>query len=194
MNPFLLLISLMGALLLSACSPSSSENQPSATSDIIPASPVEDLTLSKTVQTLTSRDNKIKIIIQNGHFTDISNQRSQFPENVTPQELTLLQHDPQSNITLYTSALGAPQTDAKTYFLNLKEALQSAEGLDHVRVGMATDNRMNYQFSQINAQGSKLTENCIAIHEAQLYNICASSTTASNTELAAVLTDVNLIK
>lgn len=58
--------------------------------------------------------------------------------------LTLLERDSASGITVYAANLGAAKSDAKTYFANLKSALNSAEGLADVQVGAATDNRMNY--------------------------------------------------
>ena len=52
--------------------------------------------------------------------------------------MTLLQYDGMLGITLYADNLGPAQTDAKTYFANLKNELQSAEGLTDVQVGIAT--------------------------------------------------------
>lgn len=147
-----------------------------------------------TVQTLNSTDGKIRIVIENGRFADVIRDKSLHPDGMAADELTLLQHDASSDITLYAGNLGRAKTDARTYFAGLKEMLQSAKDLDNMRVGIATDNRMNYQFSQATQEGGTLFENCIAIHEGNVYTVCASSTTASAARLAAVLKDVNLIQ
>ena len=146
-----------------------------------------------TVQTLISKDNKIKIVVANGRFSDVSPDADSLPESVSAEEMTLLQYDAMLGITLYADNLGPAQTDAKTYFANLKNKLQSADVLSDVQVGSATDNRMNYRFSQTTADGT-LNENCIAIHETNLYNVCANSNTASQEELASVLKEVSLIR
>lgn len=145
-----------------------------------------------TVQTLSSKDGKIRIAIENGRFADVIQNKSLHPDGISADELTLLQHDASSDITIYAGNLGKAQTDAQTYFAHLKETLQSAKGTDNMRVGAATDNRMNYQFSQAARDGGTLSENCIAIHESNVYTVCASSTTASAAQLAVVLKDVNL--
>lgn len=146
------------------------------------------------VQTLDSSDGKIRILIQGSSFEDISKDTDALPANVNPDELTLLQRDNQHGITLYAVNLGAAKTDAASYFANLKSALGAAEGLEDAQSGVATANRMNYRFAQTDAAGNVLRENCIAIHEANIYNVCANSSTASQEELAAVLKDVNLTK
>lgn len=149
---------------------------------------------AETVQTLDSSDGKIRILIQGSRFEDSSKDASALLSDVNADELTLLQRDNEHGITLYVVNLGAAKTDAASYFTNLKNALSTAEGLEGVQSGVATANRMNYRFAQTDADGNVLHENCIAIHEANIYNVCASSDSASQEELAAVLKDVNLVK
>lgn len=144
------------------------------------------------VQTLTGRDGKISIVIQGSRFEDASNS-GELPEGISADELVLLQRDSSRDITLYIANLGAPKTDAPAYFANLKAALNADKSLSDVQTGAATDTRMNYRFAQ-NGGGATLRENCIAIYETGLYNVCASSATASQDELAAVLKEVNLAK
>lgn len=143
-------------------------------------------------QILISHDNKITLNIADGHFTDIITQQSEHPEGIEANELTLLQYDKTRDITLYTTNLGNTKTDAKIYFDNLSTALKSEKNLKNVQIGIATDNRMNYRFSQNDAQGRLLNENCISIHESKLYNICASSHTASQETLSSVLQDFSI--
>ena len=178
---------------LTACGKTDAPHTPPATASSAAVAEDAPAPAENTVQTLISKDNKINIVVANGHFSDVSPDAGSLPENVSAEEMTLLQYDGMLGITLYADNLGPAQTDAKTYFANLKNELQSAEGLTDVQVGIATDNRMNYRFSQTTA-GGILNENCIAIHETNLYNVCANSNTASQEELASVLKEVSLIK
>ena len=163
---------------LTACGKTDAPHTPPATASSAAVAEDAPASAENTVQTLIS---------------DVSPDAGSLPENVSAEEMTLLQYDGMLGITLYADNLGPAQTDAKTYFANLKNELQSAEGLTDVQVGIATDNRMNYRFSQTTA-GGILNENCIAIHETNLYNVCANSNTASQEELASVLKEVSLIK
>lgn len=150
--------------------------------------------VEKQLQTLTGKDGKVSVVIQGSSFEDASQDPNALPEGITAEELTLLQRDNNSDITLYVVNLGTPKTDAKSYFSNLKAALESTQGLTEVQVGAATDTRMNYRFAQDDKQGNLLRESCISIYETNLYNVCASSPTASAESLAAVLKEVNLVK
>ncbi|MDO5070082.1 MAG: cytochrome C [Neisseria zoodegmatis] len=150
--------------------------------------------VEKQLQTLTGKDGKVSVVIQGSSFEDASQDPNALPEGITAEELTLLQRDNNSDITLYVVNLGTPKTDAKSYFSNLKTALESTQGLTEVQVGAATDTRMNYRFAQDDKQGNLLRESCISIYETNLYNVCASSPTASAESLAAVLKEVNLVK
>ncbi|WP_416190007.1 cytochrome C [Neisseria sp. CCUG17229] len=191
------LLSILVLLLLSACNKVSETPAPAAASEpMASATSAASVPMVKenTVQELNSKDSKIRIMIENTQFTDVIDDQNLHPEGISADELTLLQRDNTSGITLYTANLGKAKTDAKAYFTHLKETLQSAKGMDNMRVGIATDNRMNYRFSQPTEDGNTLSENCIAIHETNIYTVCASSTTASTEQLAFVLKDVNLIK
>ena len=102
----------------------------------------------------------------------------------------MLQHDPEARITIYAANNGPVQTDAKAYFTELQNALQSDE-TQNVRVGIATDNRMNYQTDREDRQG-KFNQYCIAIHEANIYTVCAYSHHAGQKELSEVLKELSL--
>ncbi|PSJ80984.1 cytochrome C [Neisseria iguanae] len=189
---FLLPISVL--LMLSACNKISEAPAQTAASTPAASSASAPVEKENTIQELNSKDSKIRIMIQNAQFTDIIEDKNLHPEGISSDELTLLQRDNTSGITLYAANLGKAKTDAKAYFTHLKETLQSAKGMDNMRVGIATDNRMNYRFSQATENGSTLSENCIAIHETNIYTVCASSTTAPTEQLAVVLKDISLIK
>jgi hypothetical protein len=145
---------------------------------------------SDTIQTLTSMDGKISISVHNSHFSDIIADSARHPKNVPASSLILLQHDPEARITIYAANNGPAQTDAKTYFAELKTALQSDE-TQNVRVGIATDNRMNYQTDREDRQGT-FNQYCIAIHEANIYTVCAYSHHAGQKELSEVLKELSL--
>lgn len=181
---------LICGLVLAACQPDAPPE--TAVSAVSPASEAAPQTDEKnTVQSFESSDGRIKIVVQSGTFADIRNQTDGFPDGLSEREITLLIRDEASNTTIYAANLGKAQTDAKTYFGNLKQSVESAAGLQDVRVGMATDNRMNYRFVQRLPDG-ELTESCIAIHETDLFSVCANSRTASAEELSRLLADVNL--
>lgn len=141
-------------------------------------------------QVLTSRDNAISLSVK-GNFQDQSSNADLLPEGSSAENITLLQQDAVSDITAYVENLGKPKKSAKEYYANLKQQLEKATGLTDVKIGIATENRMDYSFTQENG----LKENCIAIYSPEsLYNVCASSSTASDDQLAAVLKDVKLVK
>ena len=173
---------------LTAC-----KQQPAATS-VAPASATSSAA-TDSEQVLESNDKKIRITIANGHFVSAGEQADLHPDNIPAEDLTLLQHDANQNITLYTTHLGKPKATAEIYFENLKTTLENTAGLTDVAVGAATENRMSYQFTQTASDGSLLHENCIAIYETEnLYNVCANSSTASHEDLMAVLKGVALVQ
>lgn len=185
----------MASIGLAACSQQAETSVPADSSAEAPSSSAAVSTpAADAVQTLTSSDGKISIVVQGSQFEDAIQDGAAHPEGITAEELTMMQHDESSNISLYIVNLGTPHTDAKNYFNNLKNALKTAEGLSEVQTGVATENRMNYRFAQNDSQGNLLRENCISIYETNLYNVCASSNTASQDELAAILKEVNLVK
>ena len=171
------ILSATAALLhLAACGPDQGDAVPKAASD--------------TVQTLTSKDGKISISVHNSHFTDIIADSARHPKNVPASSLILFQHDPEARITIYAANNGPAQTDAKAYFTELQNVLQSDE-TQNVRVGIATDNRMNYQTDREDRQGT-FNQYCIAIHEANIYTVCAYSHHAGQKDLSVVLKEVSL--
>lgn len=186
---------IMASIGLAACSQQAETSVPADSSAEAPSSSAAvSAPAADAVQTLTSSDGKISIVVQGSQFEDAIQDGAARPEGITAEELTMMQHDENSNISLYIVNLGTPRTDAKNYFNNLKNALKTAEGLSEVQTGVATENRMNYRFAQNDSQGNLLRENCISIYETNLYNVCASSNTASQDELAAILKEVNLVK
>ncbi|MFC3874473.1 cytochrome C [Neisseria musculi] len=186
MKPYAFALAAAALLGLCACGQKAETSVPADSAQVSAASDAD------AVQTLTGSDGKISIVIQGSHFADASG--GDLPNGVDTGELTLLQRDESSGITIYVANLGTPKTDAATYFANLKAALHADKSLSQVQTGAATDTRMNYRFTQ-NSADTQLHENCIAIYEtAALYNVCALSNTAGREDLAAVLKEVNLTK
>ena len=160
------------------------------------ASAITDAAASaNAVQTLTSSDSKISISIQGSQFADAMQNKDLLPDGLAATDLTLLQHDPASEITVYVANLGKPQSPAADYFNKLKTALEQDKSLSNVEAGVATENRMSYRFSQKDKEDNTLNENCLAVYEADnIYNICANSYSASSEQLNEVLKDVKLVK
>lgn len=170
-------------LLLAACS------QPAETS-VAPASAASAEQSASAVQSLSSRDGMLTVRTV-GAFADQSGNRELLPDGMAVEDIMLLQQDTQSGITLYAAALGAPKQEAQAYFANLKADLESLSDISELKIGAATQNRMDYSLRY----GEDFNETCIAIHTAeQLYNVCANGKGVPTAQLTAVLKDVRLNK
>ena len=177
-------------LALAACETKVSNPQAeAAASSAAPAAEAAAPPAEAAPQTLTSRDNAVSVSVS-GNFQDQSGNAALLPEGATAEEVTLLQRDDDADITLSVTDLGKPAKSAKDYYAGLKSALE-AGGLANLKVGAATENRMDYSFSYPDGGG----ENCIAIyHPENLYTVCAASATAAAPQLADTLKDVKLLK
>lgn len=195
MDMKLLVYMVAAAIGLAACDsqPATSvtpDSVTSAASNVPTNDSASNASISNEAQVLTSRDNAISLSVK-GNFQDQSGNTDLLPEGSNAANITLLQQDINSDIIAYVENLGKPKKSAQEYYANLKQQLEKATGLSDVKMGIATENRMDYSFTQENG----LKENCIAIYSPDsLYNVCASSSTASNNQLAAVLKDVKLVK
>lgn len=180
-------------LLLSACNGQSETSvSPEAASSA--ASAINDAASvpQSAVQTLTSKDGKLSIIIENSSFADISKEARQLPPGVNTADLTLMQHDDAQNITLYATNLGKPQKAANEYFANLKKHIEADKSLKDVKIGVSTENRMDYHYSQTSGDET-LNETCVSVYSAEgLYNICAYSPSATSQQLDSVLKNIKL--
>lgn len=194
MNKLLLTLTAVAAIGLAACEQKGTTSVAASTSSA--ASAITDAAASaNAVQTLTSSDSKISLSIQGSQFADAMQNKDLLPDGLAATDLTLLQHDPASEITVYVANLGKPQSPAADYFNKLKTALEQDKSLSNVEAGVATENRMSYRFSQKDKEDNTLNENCLAVYEADnIYNICANSYSASSEQLNEVLKDVKLVK
>lgn len=194
MNKLLLTLTAVTAIGLAACEQKGTTSVADSTSSA--ASAITDAAASaNTVQTLSSSDGKISISVQGSQFADAMQNKDLLPAGLTAADLTLLQNDPATDITVYVANLGKPQSPAADYFKNLKTALEQDSSLSDVQAGVATENRMSYRFQQKDKEDNILNENCLAVYEASnIYNICANSYTASPEQLNDVLKDVKLVE
>ena len=194
MNKLLLTLTAVASIGLAACEQKGTTSVAASTSSA--ASAITDAAASaNAVQTLTSSDSKISLSIQGSQFADAMQNKDLLPDGLAATDLTLLQHDPASEITVYVANLGKPQSPAADYFNKLKTALEQDKSLSNVEAGVATENRMSYRFSQKDKEDNTLNENCLAVYEADnIYNICANSYSASSEQLNEVLKDVKLVK
>lgn len=142
-------------------------------------------------QTLTSKDTKISIVVD-GDFADVLDSAADWVDPAQLNNLTLLQHDDSSNITLAVNNLGTLKIKPDEYFKNLADSLEHNSSISNIKAGVATVNRMNYRFSH-QQNGTLLNESCVAlIVDNNLYSVCASSESADYNALAGTLKTINV--
>ncbi len=147
--------------------------------------------VATSTQTLTSKDDQLSIVVD-GDFTDVMDSAPEWVDQAQIENLTLLQHDNGSNITLAVNNLGAIKIKADEYFKNLADSLKNNKDISNVKVGIATENRMNYRFSH-QQNGTLLHESCVAlVGSNNLYSVCASSDSAGDDALGATLKTINV--
>ena len=146
---------------------------------------------SSATQTLTSKDTKISIVVD-GDFADVLDSAADWVDPAQLNNLTLLQHDDSSNITLAVNNIGTLKIKPDEYFKNLADSLEHNSSISNIKVGVATVNRMNYRFSH-QQNGTLLNESCVAlIVDNNLYSVCASSESADYSALAGTLKTINV--
>lgn len=174
---------LLSTLLLVAC------DKPAETSVVNASEASASATAPAQMQTLSSKDGALEIRTK-GSFQDQSNNEALLPEGFTADEISLLQQDENSGIVVYAVNLGEPKQAAREYFAQLKQRLE-AEPFSQLSVGAATENRMDYAFTQDNG----ISEHCVAIYTNKaLYNVCANSTQADAKQIADTLNDIKLLQ
>lgn len=187
------LFALTAALFLSACDQKSETSvSPETTSSAASAIAEAASAPENVVQTLTSKDGKIHINIENSTFADASKDTALLPPNTAPADVVMLQRDETQDIILYATHLGKPKRKAGEYFAKLKQNIEADASLKDVRIGTATENRMDYHFTQSNGDET-LSETCVALYApTALYNVCANSPSATPDQLENVLNDIKL--
>ena len=178
-------------LSLSACKKDDTSVTIDASDVQAASSSATSATETPVTQTLTSKDDKLSIVV-NGSFADVMDSATDWVDQEELNSLTLLQHDENSNITLAVNNLGTIKIKPDEYFKNLADSLQNNKNISDIKVGVATENRMNYRFSH-QQNGSLLNESCVAlIGDNNLYSVCASSESADYAELAGTLKTINV--
>ena len=144
---------------------------------------------NKTIQTLTDSTGRISIAVT-GTFTVRPDE-----ENTSPT--TLFAQNQDNNAVLTVSSLGKLQSKPDEYFKKLSELVKQQESdnpqqFSKTKVGIATNNRMNYRFVQNTANG-ETAEMCMAIIAGDdLYSVCANGENLSFDALNTYLQDVRI--
>ncbi|MBR1819654.1 MAG: hypothetical protein IJ780_05960 [Neisseriaceae bacterium] len=144
---------------------------------------------NKTIQTLTDSTGRISIAVT-GTFTVRPDE-----ENTLPT--TLFAQNQDNNAVLTVSSLGKLQSKPDEYFKKLSEVVKQQETdnpqqFSKTKVGIATNNRMNYRFVQTTANG-ETAEMCMAIIAGDdLYSVCANGENLSFDALNTYLQDVRI--
>ncbi|MBR2251303.1 MAG: hypothetical protein IJ881_02575 [Neisseriaceae bacterium] len=144
---------------------------------------------NKTIQTLTDSTGRISIAVT-GAFTVRPDE-----ENTSPT--TLFAQNQDNNAVLTVSSLGKLQSKPDEYFKKLSELVKQQESdnpqqFSKTKVGIATNNRMNYRFVQNTANG-ETAEMCMAIIAGDdLYSVCANGENLSFDALNTYLQDVRI--
>ena len=189
----LLLLALSGSFLLAGC------NQQAETSVVAPgasevaaasATAAASAAAQNPSQTLSTEDGVISLAV-NGRFEDKSAEAAQYVDGADSNKPSLLQYDADQDITITVSNFGAPKQPAAAYFAKLNGSLLADKTLQGTEVDRPADQRMAYRFSH-GQDGDMLNESCVTVYAANLYTVCATSSTASLPELDALLKNLTV--
>ena len=149
----------------------------------------EKLIDNKTIQTLTDSTGRISIAVM-GTFSVRDNEENEPPTTLFAQD--------QSNQAIVTvSSLGKLNGTPDEYFKKLSEVVKQQESdnpqqFSKTKVGIATNNRMNYRFMH-NTENGETAEMCMAIIAGDdLYSDCANGENLSFDALNTYLSDVRI--
>ncbi|MBR7001112.1 MAG: hypothetical protein IKI11_00390, partial [Neisseriaceae bacterium] len=160
-----------------------------------PAEPVvenkieEQVIDNKTIQTLTDSTGRISIAVA-GAFSVRDDAENEPPTTLFAQD--------QSNQAIVTvSSLGKLNGTPDEYFKKLSDIVKQQESdnpqqFSKTKVGIATNNRMNYRFMH-NTENGETAEMCMAIIAGDdLYSVCANGENLSFDALNTYLQDVRI--
>ena len=187
---------LAAALALTACK-GQPENTPQATSQTAPAAAsntAEAASAAAPAGPISSKDGVFQFTAD-GNFSDSLNESSLHPENMSAEQITLLQYDADRNLTLTAVQYGKAEGDSKAVFGKIKAQIEKEKSLANVNIGEAKDAQMTYSFERKTGEDTT-SESCIAhvSAEKQVSSICASSTELSADDLAKFLTQTVQVK
>jgi len=141
--------------------------------------------------TLSSKDNKVQFVIpQNisGAFEDKLADANLLPEGVPAEQVTLLQHNDDADLTLSVVQTGKTDKAADKLFADLKKEIESDQSVKDAQVDAATADSVAYRYTQAN-ENTTTRESCIAHLSAdkELAVVCATSGQMSANELKDLL-------
>ena len=180
---------LAAALALTACK-GQPENTPQAASQTAPAAAsntAETASAAAPAGPISSKDGVFQFTAD-GNFSDSLNESSLHPENLSAEQITLLQYDADRNLTLTAVQYGKAEGDSKAVFGKIKAQIEKEKTLANVKFGEAKDAQITYSFERKTGEDTT-SESCIAhvSAEKQVSSICASSTELSADDLAKFL-------
>ena len=141
------------------------------------------------IQTLIDSTGRISIVVA-GTFSVRDNEENEPPT-------TLFAQDQSNQAVVTVSSLGKLNGTPDEYFKKLGEVVKQQEidnpqQFSKTKVGIATNNRMNYRFVQQGEQG-EIPEMCMAIIAGDdLYSVCANGENLSFDTLHDYLKDVRI--
>ena len=187
---------LAAALALTACK-GQPENTPQAASQTAPAAAsntAEAASAAAPAGPISSKDGVFQFTAD-GNFSDSLNESSLHPENLSAEQITLLQYDADRNLTLTAVQYGKAEGDSKAVFDKIKAQIEKEKTLANVKIGEAKDAQMAYSFERKTGEDTT-SESCIAhvSAEKQVSSICASSTELSADDLAKFLAQTVQVK
>ena len=187
---------LAAALALTACK-GQPENTPQATSQTAPAAAsntAEAASAAAPAGPISSKDGMFQFTAD-GNFSDSLNESSLHPENMSAEQITLLQYDADRNLTLTAVQYGKAEGDSKAVFDKIKAQIEKEKTLANVKFSEAKDAQITYSFERKTGEDTT-SESCIAhvSAEKQVSSICASSTELSADDLAKFLAQTVQVK
>ena len=187
---------LAAALALTACK-GQPENTPQAASQTAPAAAsntAEAASAAAPAGPISSKDGVFQFTAD-GNFSDSLNESSLHPENMSAEQITLLQYDADRNLTLTAVQYGKAEGDSKAVFDKIKAQIEKEKTLANVKFGEAKDAQITYSFERKTGEDTT-SESCIAhvSAEKQVSSICASSTELSADDLAKFLAQTVQVK
>ncbi|UOO92078.1 hypothetical protein [Vitreoscilla stercoraria] len=182
-------ISALSLVMLAACN----QQTQSSVGDIPAATPTASATAptaTAAVQKLTSANGKLSLETT-GQFTDQLAQANQLISDIPTEQLLLLQNDTSNDVLIYAADLGAAKADANTYLAKLSDSVKADAKLQQVVVGSVQNNKLAYQFSETVGENT-INQACQAVHQQNIYSVCAISTTQNPEALASAIQNISV--
>lgn len=190
MNNFNIFISaLISVALLTACNNGASNAASSANQES--SAPIVNETAAPNKVKLSSKDGLININVE-GEFVDKSGDAQFLPEGEDPKNVLLLQYDEARDVSISAVESGALKDKADTFFVTLKQNIESDKTLKDVQVETINEQRLAYGFSS--GEETTVQEYCLTdvASNKHIYTTCAISGQLTVNDLKAILSDVKI--